>query len=204
MEFSEKKIEDLIYNAIKSGKVDELNKRGLYGINNYKFFCRQLFLGEYGRLDLVGLNYRHTPGWFQEENKVLEVGVFEIKKGEIDIKAFIQAIRYCKAISHYCNAFPFSVEFKIFLIGTDISKDDFCYMGDIINNVYIYSVSLDLELGITFKRECGYNLTIANFKPQLDVEFSIKKMIKDVIRKDVFKNQVIPSDNNIIDEQFPF
>lgn len=186
MEFSEKKIEDLIYNAIKSGNIEQLGSRGMYGVGRYKFFCRQLFLGEYGRLDLVGLNYRHGHGYFEPENKVLEVGLFEIKKGEIDYKAFIQAVRYCKAIHHYCDPFSITTNFKIYLIGTSVSKDDFCYISDILDGVEIYSVVLDLEKGIRFNREMGYTLSNPNFKPQLDVECSVKKMIKDVIRKEVF------------------
>jgi hypothetical protein len=195
MEFSEKQIEDLIYNSVKDGKLKQLSDRGLYGISKYKFFSRQVTLGDYGRLDLVGLNYRHTSGFNYSENKTLEVGLFEIKKGIIDVNAFLQAIRYCNAIRHYCADY-INVEFKIFLIGTGICTGDFCYIDSIIDNLEVYSIKLDLVNGINFIRETGYKLTEPKFKKHDDLELSISKMIKDNIREHVFgkKQQVIEDD----------
>lgn len=185
MEFSEKKIEDLIINSIHSGNIIKLHVRGLYGLTNYDKFFRQLDLGDYGRLDLVGLKYNR---YRQEVGcvKSFDVCVIEIKKGEINYNSYIQAIRYCKGISVMLDKIKMTANFEIILIGTSVCTSDFIYLPDFVENLKIYTVNLDLEKGITFKNEYGYEQSNAkNIKIPteiyIDVQEYIYSQIKDYV-----------------------
>ncbi len=183
MEFSEKKIEDLIVNNIKSGNIEALRKRGLYGVEKYDKFFRQFNLGKYGILDLVGVRYdpfMQSSGCLKSFN----IGVIEIKKGEVNNKTFLQAIRYCKGIEVLLKHYKMTASFEICLIGTSISNDEFVYVNDFIDNLSVYTVQLDLEQGITFKSEHGYELT--EYTKPLVSEITVadlKGYVKDKIKE---------------------
>lgn len=197
MDFTEKNIEDLIYENLKKGKLDVLAKRGIEKIKNYSFFSRQVDLGEYGRLDLVGINYLHQP-FLSGQYKSLQIAVFEIKKGQINKDTLFQAIRYCKGIEQYLLLYELKATFEIFLIGMSVASDDFCYATDFIDNLNIYTVKLDLEQGIKFKEERGYRLNESKFKIHNDINSVVRKLMVDNIRKKVTGLE------EIIDDDLPF
>lgn len=162
MNILEKDIEDLVFDSLKLNKKDLLIKRGFWSLNKYEIFDRQLDLGSYGRLDMIGIGYnRHH----QEigSKKTLKIGVFELKKAEINLSTYMQAARYCKGLQRLVeDQFPdYFLEFEVILIGTsiDTKAEGFIYLPDLISNLSIYTVKLDLENGITFKSESGYKLS---------------------------------------------
>lgn len=187
MNVLEKELEDLVYDCLKNNKASLLSDRGLWPVKRYSIFERQLDLGAYGRLDMVGFGYNpfnHETG----EDKTLRVGIFEFKKGEINYSTFIQAIRYCKGIEQYVNSrYDYlNIEFKIYLIGTSICHSDFCYLPDFLNNLSIYTTHIDLEKGIVFKSEEQYSLPEASLpKPNLKLESVIKRHILHEIKEKV-------------------
>lgn len=178
MMFSEKNIEDLIAKSINDGKIQELSKRGLYGLYKYERFFRQVDLGSYGRLDLAAINYNRNE---QDSGclKRLNVAVIEIKKGEINTGTLMQATRYCKGIDHLLQKNKMCANFEIFLIGTSICKSDFCYVPDIFQNVRIYTVDIDLEKGVNFNCESGYCLSDPNLHLREDHAIHIKSYLKE-------------------------
>jgi len=186
MNILEKELEDLVFETLQSGKVDLLVKRGLRNIGKFSVISRQLALGDYGRLDMVGFNYdthNQTIG-----RKRLEVGIFELKKGEINFETLKQAMRYCKGIQHYLDdTMPiFDIDFTITLIGTSICKSDFVYLADYMDMLTIYTTKLDLEKGITFQKESHYKIIKAKLPTEnSQVENSIKRMILNKIKTKV-------------------
>ena len=181
MNILEKELEDLIYGCIQEDKVSLLRERGLRVVGKYEVFKRQADLGGYGRLDFVGFNF-HASNQSFGCRKSLKVGVFEIKKGEINIDTYLQAIRYCKGIEHYIDEKYdwIDPDFEVCLIGTSISKDDFSYLPDYIDNLHIYTTKIDLEKGITFKLERGYRLS----QPKLPIgDSQFEGMLFDYMKK---------------------
>jgi len=188
MNILEKELEEIIYETIK--QKDGLNKlyeRGLWSIKKYDVFARQSNLGDYGRLDMVGFKfYKETDGY--SYIKTLRVGVFELKKGEINASTFFQAIRYCKGIEKYIDyhykGIDLNLEFEIALIGTSIcKKGDFIYLPDYMNNLALYTTKLSLDQGITFHTERGYCLTDANCAPiDKSLHNNMQNYIKEYLR----------------------
>lgn len=183
MNISEKNIEDVIYDCLKSGQKYQLVERGLSGFRPYAKFYRQVHLGTYGRADLIGLYY-------DKFYKRLNFCVIEIKKGASDYNAFIQAIRYCKALERYLESIGMDAEYKIILIGNNVCQSDFCYISDFVPELEVYSVSLDLNKGIKFKKEGGYyeNNERLPIIPD-DIIASIKEYVKGTIRDAVFNDE---------------
>lgn len=194
MNVLEKEIEDLIYDSLKQGKSKILVDRGLRPICWFDTFKRQLDLGDYGRLDLVGFRYEHID--VDGDKKVLNIGVFEIKKGEVNNDTYIQAIRYCKGLQHYIgDKYPcLTLTFKIILIGTSVSKSDFVYLTDFTPNLSIYTTRIDLEKGVTFKLEQAYyNTKSRPIKGDEVFESEFKKYVKKKIYEHVNIGR-LPSD----------
>lgn len=201
MNILEKHLEDLIYDNIKDGNVDLLSRRGLYFLKKYKAYKRQLELGDYGRADLVGFDYNPYSEYYRNCSKILDVGVIEIKKDEININTFLQAIRYCKGIQKYLeHRFPtIQPEFKIFLIGTTISVTDFCYVTDFVSNLSIYTTKIHLEHGIHFHEECEYSVSNATLSKG-DAKF--ESFLFENIKKGMSKK--IDSDRLVHGTSLPF
>lgn len=181
IDFTEKQIEDLISENLRSEKGrDLLCKRGLHFIRGLDVFYRQLNLGDYGILDLVGLTY-------EPPSKTLRVVVIELKKGEININTLLQAIRYCKGLQEVVSKYSMAinVKFSIVLIGKTICTTDFCYMCDFIENLRCFTVELNLETGIYFNRERNYRIVDAKININESVVSSMYNMIKNHIREHV-------------------
>lgn len=171
MNILEKELEDLIYGCLNNDKISLLRERGLGCVSRYDVFKRQADLGSYGRLDFVGFRFNASEQ-ITTYIKSIHVGVFEIKKGEINIDTYLQAARYCTGIRDYIEKRHNWIEasFNIYLIGTSISKDEFSYLPDLVDNLSVYTTSIDLEKGIIFKNENGYRIRDAKL-PIEDKEF---------------------------------
>lgn len=167
MDFLEKNLEDIIFDTDN----DKLYSRGLPIIGK-KF--KQLRIGNYGIADIVSCRKIYLPF---SNHSFLKIDVWELKKGEIDASALLQAVRYCKGIKQYlekCKHF-YDFSLNINLVGKYIkSSDDFIYLTDLIGpddeldynqglkeiSYYIYEYDFD---GISFKREDRYCLINEGF-----------------------------------------
>lgn len=140
MDFSEKVLEDIIWDNAQSHEGRKLLKeRGLF-IRGKLF--RQLELGNYGRADLVSIEY--IP-----HSDVIDVVVYELKKGCINVNALMQVARYVTALkSHGLDVGDWCSEIHISmcLIGDAIDKNgDFAFLYNDIDNVEIYSYDYRLD-----------------------------------------------------------
>lgn len=188
MNILEKELEDIIYDTIKQKDgLKKLYNRGLWGIGRYDIFARQSNLGDYGRLDMVGFKfYKETDG--ESYCKTLKIGVFELKKGEINASTFFQAVRYCKGIEKYVDEYysdlNLNLEFEIVLIGTSIcKKGDFIYLADFMDNLTLYTTKISLDKGITFHTERGYCLTDTKCVPlDKSLHNNMSNYIKEYLR----------------------
>lgn len=179
MNILEKEIEDLIYDTIMEGNSILLAERGL-PFDEMEIFGRQVNLGKYGILDLVGLSFYRG-----NKNSEVDVYVIEIKRGEINVATYLQAIRYCKALSLLFKKTSLTPIFHQILIGTSVNKDDFIYLPDINDSVRIYTMKVSLEKGVTFFNECGYQYSNYDFNVNDDVLRVFKNYIKDQIADSV-------------------
>lgn len=154
MDISEKLIEDLIYNTIDKNEIHKFLDNGLYELCGYKKFFRQVDLGSYGRLDLVGFNYNVRKNGNRYYH-IIDIGVIEIKKGEINIDTFLQAVRYCKGLERIFKPHKVHINFSIILIGTSVCKSDFIYLPDIFPALGVYTANLSID-GLHFNKINGY------------------------------------------------
>jgi hypothetical protein len=172
MTISEKELEDLIFNADPK----DLDERGLSIVGNLR---RQVRIGNYGVADMVAydrgkayFDYNKSP-YYQKP----QITVIELKKDEININTFMQAVRYAKGIKRYFEYKKYTdFDLIIKLIGSNINLDnDFIYLIDLISSdelyleVYTYSLHLD---GIFFKSHSGYCLINEGFNNnKKDIDF---------------------------------
>lgn len=147
MEFLEKDLESIIYNAYQSEETREaLIDIGLEIQGN---MLRQLDLVGYGKADLV-MMYFEDP-----ENEYLTVNVIELKD-VIDSSALSQACRYITGLKRYFEENKefekINIAYTITLIGKSISgRDDFVYLYNQCSelcDIYEYRYGFD---GIYFK-----------------------------------------------------
>jgi hypothetical protein len=173
MRFLEKDLEEIIWNSNR----ERLSERGLT-INGK--LIRQLKIGNYGIADLVSFERPKYHKYYGEMAKG-RITVYELKKDEISVSAFFQAVRYVKGIMSYIDQHTnFSVcdfDYSITLIGTYDGKSDIVYLSDLFTysnaelagdgiancEVSIMSYKFGLE-GIFFEDLSGYKLTNEGFK----------------------------------------
>jgi hypothetical protein len=176
MKFLEKTLEDIIYQT----PTEEIFKRGL-PIEGKCF--RQLKIGNYGISDLIYVRKEYEIDYVNEKykNPYLIFNVIELKKNEVNIDTFLQALSYCKGISRYLKLRGFDKFcFEITLIGETINQSNsFCYLTDFITHSYDTDYKLeefrgtiiDLSFftyeykfdGIKFNKITGYKLTNEGF-----------------------------------------
>ena len=163
MSFLEKNLEQIIYETPN----EQLRKRGLI-LNGKKI--RQLKIGNYGIADLI--TYRKETFRIP----ILQINVLELKKGQIDVNTFLQAIRYCKGISDYMleeRKTEIEFSFDITLIGSSIElNSSFVYLSEMFSayyppsgcvgniNLVTYKYNFD---GISFHYESNYSLINKGF-----------------------------------------
>jgi hypothetical protein len=178
MNFLEKDLEQIIYEADK----ELLAEKGLR-VNGK--LLRQVRIGNYGIADLVSIEriYYHT--YFDRHFKGI-ITIYELKKDNISVSAFIQAIGYAKGILRWMEQHPKKLKIvspenyniNIVLIGKSIDqKSEFLYLADLLNtdnlgdNSLLDSFNLSLEMftydydfnGINFTKIENYKLMNEGF-----------------------------------------
>lgn len=148
MEFIEKDLEEIIYEACKC----EEGRNHLFerGISISGTLLRQLDLGSYGRADLVSMFF-DGPG-----NRYMNVNVIELKRGIVDSNALSQACRYLTGLKRYFSSkdkfSDITIDYKITLIGKDVNRqDDFVFIYNECSEfceIYKYKYEID---GIHFE-----------------------------------------------------
>ncbi len=140
MEFSEKVLEDIIWDNAQSPEGRKLlQERGLV-ISGMMF--RQVDLGAYGRADLITVEYiPHID--------LIDVVVYELKKGCINVNALMQAGRYVTALQKHGlghSDWNSDIDFSIRLIGDSIDKNgDFTFLYNELDKVEIYTYGFKLS-----------------------------------------------------------
>lgn len=173
MNFLEKDLEEIIYNADK----EMLTERGL-PYHPFETFKRQLKIGNYGIADLVSFKKPYYNQYLKHKFKG-NITIHELKKDRISISTFLQAANYLKGIKSYLEQRDLdqNYDYTIRLIGKDLDMNSsFVYLPDIINSFsYDHSIErescLKLELytykyhidGISFKEITGYKLINEGF-----------------------------------------
>jgi len=179
MDFLEKDLEQIIYEATDEQVFDQLYLKG-------KRF-RQLRIGNYGISDLIFVRkeYKNNIDYQNYTYKIEECGIViticELKKDKIGISAFLQAINYAKGVKEYLEKREFyNFNIEILLCGRSIdSSGGFIYLTDLFNqyenymdnendfsrsikciDFYTYSYGFD---GIKFKKEDNYTLVNNGF-----------------------------------------
>ena len=162
MEFSEKDLEEIIFNADK----EELAERGLY-LQGGKLF-RQKRIGNYGIADLIHCKFDHEGPW----GGYLSISIIELKKDKIGISAFLQALGYAKGIQNWMVKYRPNIKHRlsIDLVGKELDlSGNFCYLTDLFNfelteycsiNFFTYSYELD---GLYFNQEYDFKLNNEGF-----------------------------------------
>lgn len=122
MEFLEKDLEDIIWEAYQSeyGKYELFNK----GLSISGKMYRQVNLGDYGILDLMTVS-------INPEDVI--ISIYELKKDIINMSTMAQAARYGTGISKYieerCNIHNRPISLQFFLIGKEIEcRSDFVFL----------------------------------------------------------------------------
>lgn len=144
MEFKEQTLEDIIWENIQTpGGRKLLKERGL-DVSGY--FYRQLELGNYGRADLVSVDY-------DKKKKKVVITIYELKKKKIGEDALMQACRYLTALQRHGfddDSCKCKFEYRIRLIGDSIQRgDDFVYLYNALSFVDIYTYNYKIN-GIFF------------------------------------------------------
>lgn len=164
MNFLEKDLEEIIFNS----SIVELLNRGLPVPPRLR---RQVKVGNYGRLDLIGVD-----NW--REDGRATITIFELKQKKISVSSFLQAVGYAKGVkSFFQKRRPYKTHnksclhnpvIKIVLIGSEIDNHStFIYLPQVISQgydfileYYTYEYKLD---GIRFKSHNYYSLTNEGF-----------------------------------------
>jgi len=145
MDILEKEIEDLIWDSLTDEGSNELYLRGF---PKSDYYLRQFDLGSYGIADLIGVTI--------SASHFISINIYELKRGEVNIKTLLQAARYEKGIRSFIiqnfNILPEKISFHLYLIGKRIdTSSDFCYLIDVFDNLTILTISLDIVNGLKFR-----------------------------------------------------
>jgi hypothetical protein len=160
MEFSEKDLEDIIFDASQNFETrGDLVDRGL-DLPLYGKMYRQVNFGTYGIADLINVWIESTILDNGFVSRLLNIEIIELKKDTIGNKALNQACRYLKAIrvlwdgldnTHFDDILP-----HITLIGSNIdnsNESSFVFLYNELENwVDIYSYKYKYD-GIWFEKE---------------------------------------------------
>lgn len=150
MDFLEKNLEDIIFNAAQTEEGrSQLQERGL---DLHGLTLRQVCIGD-GIADLINIS---TDG--RKGSRILRVSVIELKKEELNINTLTQSIRYFHAIndiirrvkSHCKGENPtwHCVAPSIILIGKSITAD-LQMLLPVISPIEVYTYSYTMD-GISF------------------------------------------------------
>lgn len=180
MKFTEQNLEDLIYETYhQEGGAKKLSSRGLHIDGDLH---RQVDLGSYGRIDLLGIEVT--------ENNSITITIYELKKEKIGINALLQAYRYRKGVEkHFDKLVSLGIInpkaliiIDIVLIGSGIETNgDFVFLYNELYGVSIYTYEYTID-GLFFKEDsAGYEITNAHLNKETgtmlinDIENQIKE-----------------------------
>jgi len=112
---------------------------------------RQLSLGSYGTADIVAVSPEDGP-----DGQFFRVTIVEVKKGDVDVNALIQAARYRVGFIHHFKKYwdggkPPRIYVSITLVGSHVNLGDWVYLGDLLAYVPIFTYKLSLSEGIEFR-----------------------------------------------------
>ena len=169
MKFLEKDLEEIIYT---SGR-DVLDQRGLR-INGK--LLRQVKIGNYGIADLIEFSRPSYGGPFNDCLSPGQITIYELKKDQIGISAFLQSLYYAKGVLEYLRKRDISHHYLInlTLIGKTLDlSGSFCFISDLLHmksdfvdkyemfsdsgevNFFTYKYDID---GLQFNNEWGYDV----------------------------------------------
>lgn len=149
MKFLEKDLEQIIF---ESGR-DSLRQRGL-PITGKLF--RQLKIGNYGIADLVEFNRPAYDGPNREFFTPGSITIYELKKEQIGIAAFLQSLNYIKGIQRYLEIKGREDQYivNLVIIGKELdSSGSFCFIPSLLglkNDYYDLGSNLTEEGSINF------------------------------------------------------
>lgn len=173
MKFLEKDLEQIIWESDK----EKLSDKGLYLYGKLK---RQLRVGMYGIPDLLEFKrpYYHTG--YKKFMKG-EINIIELKKDNISVSSFFQALNYLKGVKTYIETkrpnLQYSFNYRITLIGKNIDlNSSVCYLSDFFSDdigeyfeheslstfISMFTYDYDVD-GLSFKEVLGYNITPKGF-----------------------------------------
>lgn len=174
MEFLEKDLEDIIWEAYQS----EDGKYGLFdkGLPISSKMYRQVNLGDYGILDLMTVSI--NPNY-------VRIAIYELKRDIVDISTMAQAARYGTGINKYieerCNIHNRSISLEFFLIGKTIDRKSdfvFLYSNSPYFKIYLYKYGLN---GIHFKyQQKNWEIKEANIPNYHQPISEIKSLFEEV------------------------
>lgn len=157
MKFLEKDLEDIIWESNK----EKLSERGL--TINGKLF-RQVRIGNYGIVDLIEFikpeyneNKKHYKG---------RIIIYELKKDNISVSSFFQAINYKRGIQRYLLEKNLTGKYivSIRLIGKHIDDNSsLIYLPETCSDVSLFKYEYGIE-GLKFDSIYGYKLKEEGFK----------------------------------------
>lgn len=149
MDFLEKDLEDIIWNAqsTREGR-EKLKSRGL-NIQGKVF--RQPNLGEYGIPDLVSIVYK---------NKAAIITIYELKRDEVNVHTLFQSSKYVKGIRILLERFNLNwSSIHVCLIGKRIDiNTDFSFLIDMIPHVHVYTYNIEID-GLHFKKKYDFRFS---------------------------------------------
>lgn len=162
MKFLEKDLETIIY---ESGR-DLLEERGL---SIYGKLKRQVKIGNFGIADLIEIQRPFYDGPKRQFISPGRIIIYELKKEQVGISAFLQSINYYKGIFQYLKLKNKEHLFiiDIVLIGKEVdTSGSFCYLSELcsLNNgtmeygtieFYKYDYTIN---GLEFKQCQNFNL----------------------------------------------
>jgi hypothetical protein len=162
MEFLEKHLEDIIYDAFRETNYTSLRFRGLTFLRPGMTVYRQFKVAGYGVIDLLFVDvtrdrFRHTDGLMYNSYSV-QLYPCELKKGPIDYAALGQVYRYVKALSamacYSADVAPVvidDVSINPILIGRELDKtNDLVYVMAGLSELRIYTYKYAVD-GLAFK-----------------------------------------------------
>lgn len=181
MEFLEKDLEDILFQAYQNGNQSEIEKRGLHTFK-HDYLVRQLNLGSYGIADLVGIKL--CPSRYKFDESFSSITIYELKKGEINLSTFNQIVKYGKAIIDYMSSQGiYGCYVNYVIIGRKINPnaDNLWLLNDAFKNVKTYTYNYDFE-GVKFNyngndvyKNGNVGVSLSKYKKILIKMYALKK-----------------------------
>lgn len=177
MNFLEKDLETIIYEATQNpDSRKELEARG-FPVDGH--FQRQFNLGDYGVADLVEFYMYNNPDNYAYRRQAY-ITIWELKKDDINMESFNQALSYLRGIQIVCEKLfhnvDIEIKYKIALLGKNIdTRGSFCYLPDFCEDVSLWTYSYGLN-GLQIHNRSGYKITNAAM-PKMNIKHLIKETI---------------------------